>query len=363
MPLDSRSQVVRRVPMQARRYPLLVGLTERLVNIRGNDLTIIGDDADTCAQNLPRVVHEAALEYAAAAVPSNGVIVDVGANLGWVAAGFGWIVPDGRVIAVEASPSTYANLARNIGGSGLENVTLVNRAISDKAGSLEFFDCDWYSAGSFVKEATIAAEVHVGAVTVPAVTLDQLVTEQHLDRVDLIKIDIEGHELPALRGARETIERFRPSAIIEMNLFATTSFGNTLPLDYLAEIRSIFPYVYDYRFDLGLFEIRTDDDVYGRVWAQFLSGLPTDLICRFDPLPADVLRTLEAAIDLPVPTAELHAELAATREELAHTRRALELAREEIEGLRGSTSWRLTAPARWASEQVTGLRARRNGGS
>jgi hypothetical protein len=148
-----------------------------------------------------------------------------------------------------------------------------------------------------------------------------------------------------------------------MNLFATTSFGNTLPLDYLAEIRSIFPYVYDYRFDVGLFEIRSDDDVYGRVQHQFLSGLPTDLICRFDPLPAALRGALEAAVSLPVPAAELQAELAAAREELAHTRRALELAREEIDGLRGSTSWRLTAPARWASEQVIGLRARRNGGS
>jgi FkbM family methyltransferase len=343
---------------------LAVGQTEHLVNIGGHDITIVGDDADGCAQNLPRVVYESAIEYATAAVPSDGVIIDVGANLGWVAAGFGWIVPDGRVVAVEASPATYANLSRTIGRSGLENVTLVNTAVSDKPGTLEFFECEWFSAGSFVKESTIAADVHVGAVTVPAITIDELVTQQGLERVDLIKIDIEGHELPALRGARATLERFRPSAIVEMNLFTTTSFGHTLPLDFLSEICSLFPYVYDYRFDLGLFEIRSDDDMYGRVQSQFISGLPTDLICRFDPLPPDVRGALEAALTPSMPRpGELEAELTRTREELAEVRNARDHAEQRLADLYESTSWRLTAPARWASEQVTGLRARRNGGS
>ena len=338
-----------------------MGQTEHLVNIRGHDLRITGDDADGLTHNLPRVVHEAVLEYAAAVLPRDATVLDLGANLGWVAAGFALIVDHGTVVAVEASPTTFAHLEHNMRAAGLQNVTLINAAASDTAGTLEFFDNEWFSAGSFVKESTLAAEVHVGAVKVPAVTVDELVAQLSLDRVDFIKIDIEGHELPALRGARDTLERFRPSAMIEMNLFTTTSFGNTLPLDFLSEICAVFPYVYDYRFDVGLFPIASEADMYGRVQSQFISGLPTDLICRFDPLPDDARDALAAALSaVPAPD-PTEVDLGHTREALARTQRALAIAEDKVRALEGSTSWKMTAPARWMSDRVRALRAHRRG--
>ena len=188
-------------------------------------------------------------------------------------------------------------------------------------------------------------------------TIDGLVDRLGVEHVDLIKIDIEGHELPALRGARETLRRWRPNAVIEMNLFATTSFGNTLPLDFLAEICSVFPYVYDYRFDIGLFPVANEDDMYGRVQSQFLTGRPTDLICRFDPLPAEVAELLTKSLltEEPACTAGLP-DARELEAENARLRNGLLQASSELGALRGSTSWKVTAPARWVSDRVAAKR-------
>src|SRR5262249_22536085 len=51
---------------------------------------------------------------------------------------------------------------------------------------------------------------------VPMKTLDRVVAEQKLERVDVIKIDVEGHEAKVLAGAVETITRFRPRILIEI---------------------------------------------------------------------------------------------------------------------------------------------------
>ena len=47
----------------------------------------------------------------------------------------------------------------------------------------------------------------------PSITIDQYVTNEKIDRIDFMKIDIEGHELSALRGARNCLERRRIQAI------------------------------------------------------------------------------------------------------------------------------------------------------
>lgn len=52
--------------------------------------------------------------------------------------------------------------------------------------------------------------------SVPAVTIDDVVEEQHLGRVDFIKMDIEGGEVDALRGAEETLKRFTPRLAISV---------------------------------------------------------------------------------------------------------------------------------------------------
>lgn len=367
--------------------------SEKTVRLGDRTVTITGDDGDGFVADLPPEIREPALDCANVVLTDTSVVLDIGANLGLLTIGFADLVPGGRVVAIEPAPRTFQRLSENVAGAELKNVDLLNLALSDSAGTLEFFESDWFSAGSFVKERTLAAGIHTGAITVEARTVDELVDDLELRHVDFMKIDVEGHELKVLRGAKRTIAEMRPIAVIELNLFTTTSFGNVLPIDFVTEIRDIFPYVYDYRIGEGVFAISDDNAVYSRVQQQFLTGRPSDLICSFEPLTelavarlvdlanAEALggdlhgggrdrvteRALQEAEGRFVAgqreLAVAHAAIADLRDReaaLAASKAAAEAASEaalatahtEIASLYGSTSWKATAPLRWLSGKL-----------
>jgi hypothetical protein len=64
-----------------------------------------------------------------------------------------------------------------------------------------------------------------GGEKVQQTTLDAFAEQHGLQRLDFIKVDIEGSEIPFLRGARETLKRFRPAMLIEMNPDTLRAFG------------------------------------------------------------------------------------------------------------------------------------------
>lgn len=331
-----------------------MSVIERTVRLLGTEVRILGNADDGFFENLPDEIREPVLDYAGAVLPSEAVVLDVGANLGLLAIGFARLAPNGRIIAFEPSPTTFQNLEKNVEMAKADNVTTMNVALSDGKGELEFFDSPWFSAGSFVKEATLSATVHRGSILVPARTVDEVVDELGLTRLDVVKIDVEGHELRVLRGAMGTLAQFHPTVLIEMNIFTVSSFGNVLPLDFLSEICSIFPHVYDYRHGEAIWPIASESDMYGRVQNQFRCGRPSELICRFDPLPQDIERELSAA-SIQVPIRDLTGqggEVKSLRAQLASQRATLDRTMSEVVALRSSTSWKVTALLRWLSDKL-----------
>src|SRR5262249_17283795 len=65
------------------------------------------------------------------------------------------------------------------------------------------------------KNAAVVAEGHEGSIVVPTFTIDELAAE--LDRVDLVKIDVEGSEINVIAGMRETIAKHCPAIMLEFN--------------------------------------------------------------------------------------------------------------------------------------------------
>jgi FkbM family methyltransferase len=125
-------------------------------------------------------------------------VVDVGANIGILSLAASWLAgPQGRVIAIEAHPKTYEALLDNLRLNGITNVESVNLAVGAAPGSVHFtdrLDDDW----NRVDERS-------GAIEVPMQTLDDVCGR--LERIDLLKIDVEGYELQVLRGAAATLEK------------------------------------------------------------------------------------------------------------------------------------------------------------
>ena len=151
------------------------------------------------------------------------VAIDCGANVGahtveWAIAMTGW----GSVVAVEAQERVYYALAGNIAINNCFNAIAMHAAVSSQLGMMRIPSPDYLTASSF---GSLELKYREGAefigqqvdyseenmVAVQTVTLDSM----KLPRVDMIKIDVEGMEMEALEGARETIERSNPILLVE----------------------------------------------------------------------------------------------------------------------------------------------------
>jgi len=151
------------------------------------------------------------------------VAVDCGANIGvhtveWARAMYGW----GHVYAFEAQEKIYYALAGNIIINNCLNVTARCAAVGNSSGVIDIPEPNYLMPASFgsfeLKQSEntefIGQPVDYSHPTqqVPCITLDSL----SLERMDLIKIDVEGMEIEVLEGAAHSIERHRPALFIEV---------------------------------------------------------------------------------------------------------------------------------------------------
>ena len=144
--------------------------------------------------------------------------IDIGANQGeyaiWAARKTGW---SGKVIAFEPMDALFSQLEANFAlNPKYEKVFLpIKMGLSDKQGQLELYGKSGSNEGVNTIYPTASHDVFLQSI--PLDTLDHQLQNLNLDSVDLIKIDVEGAELQVLKGAVQSIEKYRPNFIIEIN--------------------------------------------------------------------------------------------------------------------------------------------------
>jgi len=140
-------------------------------------------------------------------VHKGDVVLDCGANVG-VFARFALNAGARTVVAIEPAPDNIECLRRNFRKEIEEKRLIVYpKGVWDKDDFLDLLvDPENQAADSFVIQRQGAKAV----ARVPLTTIDKMVQELALDRVDFIKMDIEGAEVKALLGARDTLQRFHP---------------------------------------------------------------------------------------------------------------------------------------------------------
>jgi FkbM family methyltransferase len=157
-------------------------------------------------------------------VHGDGVFaIDGGANIGvhtleWARHMNGW----GRVLAFEAQECVFYALAGNIAINNCWNAGARWMALGERAGEIPVPKPDYLRPGSFgsLEVRRSGSNEFIGqavsydpndCVATPMQAIDELA----LDRLDFVKLDIEGMELEALRGARETVARHKPIMLVE----------------------------------------------------------------------------------------------------------------------------------------------------
>ena len=155
------------------------------------------------------------------------VAFDIGANIGWYTLHMARQLKGvgGRVYAFEPVPRTFTELQRNIELNHFDDViNSLNLALGEVAGTVEFFVPNFSGSVAASQRQLFPQEVNE-SVNCKMVTLDEFVRNQKLNRLDLIKCDVEGSELHVLRGGIQTIQAYQPIIMLEMLRKWSEKFG------------------------------------------------------------------------------------------------------------------------------------------
>lgn len=167
-------------------------------------------------------------------------VIDVGANFGLMSSLLADLVgKTGKVYAFEANPYNHHILTLNMRTNGLDQVETIFRAVMDKADQPLTFpppDFSRYpSHGSFSVSPERAAGYPITSITIDSMNIER--------RIGALKVDIQGADLLALRGASETIRRHRMPILVEYEEDLQKPFGTRFQ-DYVDFAATI-----GYRFD------------------------------------------------------------------------------------------------------------------
>lgn len=146
-----------------------------------------------------------------------GVFYDVGANVGFFSLMAARLVgAAGQVCAFEPNPHNTAALRDNAGLNGMANVRVFEVAVGQNSRTEELLRTAWDGGGALSSSAVSPADP-VDQVVVQVVSLDSFIPDAHLPPPTFVKVDVEGAELAVLEGMRETVLRWRPVLLYEID--------------------------------------------------------------------------------------------------------------------------------------------------
>lgn len=176
-------------------------------------------------------------------------ILDCGAHHGRVAREYAAAFPSATIHSFEPTPATFEVLKRNVGSH--PRIKPVNAAVGATEGTLDFYIAPFEQANSLLPRHPGHPELEK-KVQVRVRRLDDYCREQGIDRVDVLKLDVEGYEGPALTGCGRLLDDGRVRAIVAETRFDSGGGANTTFPDLCA---LLLPRGYQF---YGLYDPRHD---------------------------------------------------------------------------------------------------------
>ncbi len=137
--------------------------------------------------------------------------LDIGANIGLMSSiASKYVGEHGKVLAVEANPKTVELLQHNLALNDCKNVEIFSLALGKEPGKATLYENWNVNRGG----ASLLAQEESEGIEVPVETIDDLFKN---DRIDVLKIDVEGFELEVLKGGIDVLKKQQPVLIIEVS--------------------------------------------------------------------------------------------------------------------------------------------------
>ena len=154
-------------------------------------------------------------------------VFDIGANWGIYSVSARRLIGGGgRLYSFEPNKEEYIKLADNLkyNFTNLENVELVNSAVGDVDGTTSFYIPPSHKgAYGSIGQPKIAEDCD--KVEVPVLRIDSFIKKAKVEKLDVVKIDVEGAEIKVLKGMEETIKEYKPTILMEVSDKRTEVFG------------------------------------------------------------------------------------------------------------------------------------------
>jgi len=256
-------------------------IEQKVLEIRGASIVVCGRSSDPyfANLNLATIANDALYVAVQDRIKPGSVILDIGANIGVTSSMFSKMIPRARIYAFEPGTQTYGLLLETLRANCVAAQTF-NFGLGREHAAVSFNEPQMLAAGHIV---TSDHPNSSGASTsrIEIKPLDSVVQELGLDRLDFMKIDVEGFEIDVLDGASETLSRFRPTVFLEFNSYCLIAFRNMNPRAALENLRAYFTRVF-WRKDQQWHEISSPADEHEFIYANLvLHGCVTDLLCDF----------------------------------------------------------------------------------
>jgi FkbM family methyltransferase len=221
------------------------------------------------------------------------ICLDIGANIGALTLVLSDLAADGKVFAFEPSSINYHFLAENIRNNGFQATVCEQIGLGQFEEQKEFTHlvgmegCSFVNPDKSIEELLKTAwgsdlERITEAVSIK--TLDGWAKDKKIDRVDFIKMDVEGFELAVIEGGAKIFDQ-KPSLIVELNRNTLSMYQGVNPADFFAKLASIYPFIYLIHVDVE----KPPEAVTSFSQIEPLLELPlhwwVDLLC----LPNDIL--------------------------------------------------------------------------
>ena len=192
---------------------------DNVIEVNGSKLKVIPGDLGTSLELLLFKIHEPISTKIVTETLQKGMTcLDVGANIGYYVALESKILGDqGRIIAIEPSPQNFEYLIKNIAMQRAKNIDAFNFAAGDKNGHINFVSYENESNSGRVIPDSAVSDWPGPVAKLPVKTIDSFLEEIGVDKIDFLRMDVEGYEYHIFQGMKNTIKQSKPIIQIEIH--------------------------------------------------------------------------------------------------------------------------------------------------
>ncbi len=187
---------------------LIAGILSKSYYITQLSRYIVRTYDNDCNECMTANGEEKTLQMVLSISGNNGVVIDVGANLGdWSS----MLIKNnykGRLIAVDPLSTNLSKVRNKLNLLGFTDFQLIEHALSNKEGIINFYKNkapEFCGHDSMYDMRDIGSKEKVDCIEVKCITLDQLIAQLNIDNIKFIKVDVEGGELSVLQGASKLL--------------------------------------------------------------------------------------------------------------------------------------------------------------